>query len=79
MVVDALIAVNRQRIVTYALSAHLPTMFNNRVHVQAGGLMHMAPTSQINTDVPRNWRIRSCTEPNQAIFRLSSQLNSSWR
>ena len=43
VVVDALIAVNRQRIVTYALSAHLPTMFNNRVHVQAGGLMSYGP------------------------------------
>ena len=45
VVVDALIAVNRQRIVTYALSAHLPTMFNNRVHVQAGGLMSYGPDS----------------------------------
>ena len=43
VVVDALIAVNRQRIVSYALSAHLPTMFNNRVHVQAGGLMSYGP------------------------------------
>jgi ABC-type uncharacterized transport system substrate-binding protein len=43
VVVDALIAVNRARIVSYALSAHLPTMFNNRVHVQAGGLMSYGP------------------------------------
>ena len=37
--VDALIAVHRSRIVTMALSARLPTTFNNRVHVQAGALM----------------------------------------
>ncbi len=43
VVVDALIAVNRSRIVTFALGARLPTMFNNRVHVQAGGLMSYGP------------------------------------
>ena len=43
VVVDALIAVNRARIITFALGARLPTMFNNRVHVQAGGLMSYGP------------------------------------
>jgi putative tryptophan/tyrosine transport system substrate-binding protein len=43
VVVDALIAVNRSRIVTFALGARLPTMFNNRVHVEAGGLMSYGP------------------------------------
>jgi putative ABC transport system substrate-binding protein len=43
VVVDALIAVNRSRIVTFVLNVRLPTMFNNRVHVQAGGLMSYGP------------------------------------
>ncbi len=43
VVVDALIAVNRSRIVTFALGARLPTMFNNRVHAEAGGLMSYGP------------------------------------
>ena len=43
VVVDALVAANRARIITFALSARLPTMFNNRVHVQAGGLISYGP------------------------------------
>ena len=43
VVVDALVAANRSRIVTFALDTRLPTMFNNRVHVQAGGLMSYGP------------------------------------
>jgi putative tryptophan/tyrosine transport system substrate-binding protein len=40
---DALIAANRTRIITLALGARLPTMFNNRVHVQAGALVSYGP------------------------------------
>ena len=36
---DALIAANRTRIITLSLSARLPTIFNARDYVQAGGLM----------------------------------------
>jgi putative tryptophan/tyrosine transport system substrate-binding protein len=43
VVVDALIAANRTRIITLALSARLPTIFNVRVFVQAGGLMSYGP------------------------------------
>jgi len=43
VVVDALIAANRTRIITPALSARLPTIFNVRVFVQAGGLMSYGP------------------------------------
>src|SRR6185312_5504674 len=39
VVVDGLITANRTRIITLALGARLPTIFNNRVFVQAGGLM----------------------------------------
>ena len=39
VVVDALVAANRTRIITLALGARLPAIFDNRSHVQAGGLM----------------------------------------
>jgi putative ABC transport system substrate-binding protein len=40
---SALVAAARTRIVTFSLSGRLPTMFNNRVHTQAGGLMSYGP------------------------------------
>jgi putative ABC transport system substrate-binding protein len=40
---DALINTNRTRIITLALDARLPTIFNTRDHVQAGGLMSYGP------------------------------------
>jgi putative ABC transport system substrate-binding protein len=40
---DALTTANRTRIITLALGARLPTIFNNRDHVQAGGLMSYGP------------------------------------
>jgi len=43
VVVDALVAANRTRILTLALGARLPTVFNNRDYVQAGGLMSYGP------------------------------------
>src|SRR5262249_17945967 len=39
LVVDALIAANATRIITLALGARLPTIFNTRDYVKAGGLM----------------------------------------
>jgi putative ABC transport system substrate-binding protein len=39
VVVDALVAANRTRIITLALGARLPAIFDNRSHVQAGGFM----------------------------------------
>ena len=39
VVVDAFAFANRTRILTFALSARLPTIFNNRNWVQSGGLM----------------------------------------
>jgi putative ABC transport system substrate-binding protein len=41
---DALTAANRTRIITLALGARLPTIFNNRDHVQAGALMAYGPS-----------------------------------
>jgi putative tryptophan/tyrosine transport system substrate-binding protein len=40
---DALTAANRTRIITLALGARLPTIFNTRDYVQAGGLMSYGP------------------------------------
>ena len=40
---DALVNANRTRIITLALGARLPTIFNTRDHVQAGGLMSYGP------------------------------------
>jgi putative tryptophan/tyrosine transport system substrate-binding protein len=43
VVTDALISANRSRIITFALSRRLPTTFNTRDYVQAGGLMSYGP------------------------------------
>ena len=40
---DALFAANRTRIITFALSARLPTILTTRDYVQAGGLMSYGP------------------------------------
>src|SRR5215472_7176095 len=40
---NALVNANRARIITLALGARLPTIFNTRDHVQAGGLMSYGP------------------------------------
>jgi putative ABC transport system substrate-binding protein len=39
----ALVSANRTRIITFALSARLPTIFNTRDFVQARGLMSYGP------------------------------------
>jgi putative ABC transport system substrate-binding protein len=44
VVVDALVGANRTHIITLALAARLPTIFNNRGFVQAGGLMSYGPS-----------------------------------
>jgi putative ABC transport system substrate-binding protein len=43
VVTEALIAANRTRINTFALSERLPTIFSSRDHVQIGGLMSYGP------------------------------------
>ena len=43
VVIDALIVANRTRILTLALGARLPTIFNTRDYVQAGGFMSYGP------------------------------------
>ena len=40
---DALVAANRTGIITFALSARLPTIFNTRDAVPAGGLISYGP------------------------------------
>jgi putative tryptophan/tyrosine transport system substrate-binding protein len=43
VVSDALVTANRTRIITLSLGARLPTIFNTRDFVQAGGLMSYGP------------------------------------
>ena len=43
VVTNALITANLTRIITLALGARLPTIFNTRDYVQAGGLMSYGP------------------------------------
>jgi putative tryptophan/tyrosine transport system substrate-binding protein len=43
VVVEGLVSTNRVRIITLALTAHLPTMFNISEYVQAGGMMSYGP------------------------------------
>jgi putative ABC transport system substrate-binding protein len=43
VVLSALVATNRTRIITFALSARLPTSFNTREYVEAGALMSYGP------------------------------------
>ncbi len=43
VVVSALVVANRTRIITLALGARLPTIFNTREFVDAGGLMSYGP------------------------------------
>jgi putative tryptophan/tyrosine transport system substrate-binding protein len=40
---DPLVGANRTRIITYALTARLPTIFTARDYVQAGALMSYGP------------------------------------
>jgi putative ABC transport system substrate-binding protein len=42
-VADPLVGVNRTRIITFALTARLPTIFDNRSYLSAGGLMSYGP------------------------------------
>ena len=44
VVLSALVATNRTRIITFALSARLPTSFNTREYVEAGALMSYGPS-----------------------------------
>ena len=43
VVVNAIVVANRTRIITLALGSRLPTIFNTREFVQAGGLMSYGP------------------------------------
>jgi putative ABC transport system substrate-binding protein len=43
VVVDALVAAHRTRIITFALVAHLPTIFNTSAYAEAGALMSYGP------------------------------------
>ena len=78
VVSDALIAVNRTRIITLALNARLPTILSYRDYVEAGGLMSMVRTSRTCSGAPPTWSTRFCAGRNRATFRSSRPTNSNW-
>jgi len=45
VVVEGLVSTNRVRIITLALAARLPTLFNIREYAQAGGMMSYGPNT----------------------------------
>jgi putative tryptophan/tyrosine transport system substrate-binding protein len=78
VVLSGLVATNRTRIITLALSARLPTSFNAREYVEAGALMSFGP------NFPDQWRraaaivdkILRGTKP--ATSQSSSRPSSNW-
>jgi putative ABC transport system substrate-binding protein len=75
---DALTAANRTRIITLALGARLPTIFNNRDHVRPE---LSCPTDQATRPCsvePPSWSTRFCAEQSRPISRSSSRPSSNW-
>ncbi len=74
---DALVNTNRTRIMTFSLGARLPTMFNARAFVQAGGLMSYGPNLSYQFRRTPSSSTRFCAVRSPAIFQLSSRPDSS--
>src|SRR5262245_43467040 len=74
---DALVNTNRTRIMTFSLSARLPTIWNDHVFVQSGGLMSYGPnrSDRFRRAAELVDKILRGTKP--AIFRSSSRPDSS--
>ena len=77
VVVNALVTTNRTRIITLALGARLPTIFNTRDFVQAGALMSYGPNSPGCSGAPPTWSTRFCAGRSPGICRSNSRPNSS--
>jgi ABC-type uncharacterized transport system substrate-binding protein len=73
---DALINTNRTRIITLALDARLPTIFNTRDHVQAGVSCPTDQTTRLSSDTPPSMSTKFCAGRSPAIFRSSNRPNS---
>ncbi len=78
IVPGALTAANSTRIITFTLSARLPTIFSTRERVRAGALISYGPDNKPRSSgaLP-NSLTRFCAGPNPAISRLSSRQSSS--
>ena len=57
---NSLMATNRKRIYTFALSARLPTMSGTREQLEGGGFISYGRTSWTCTDAPPTMSIRFC-------------------
>lgn len=76
LVQDALVAANRTRIITLAIGKRLPTMFNSRDYVQAGGLISYGPNFPALFRRTAELVDKFSGARGPAIFPLSSQPNS---
>jgi ABC transporter substrate binding protein len=76
VVVNALVSTNRTRIITLALGARLPTIFNTRDFVQVGGSCPTGRTTRICSGAPPSMWTRFCAGRSPAISRLNSRPNS---
>ena len=63
---------NRTRILTFAHSARLPTMFNNRFLLKRAASCPTARTSRISSGARPSWSTRFCAARSPATFRSSS-------
>ena len=73
---DPLIFTNRVRISTLAAGARVPTMYNFREYVEAGGLMSYGPNFPVYSGALPTTSTRFCVGRNRPIFRSSSRPSS---
>ena len=76
--VDQLIVANRTPLLAAALGERLPTIFSTRDFVKAGGLMSYGPNYSDLFRHSADYVDKFCAGRSLAIYRSSSQQNSSW-
>ena len=69
---------NEKRIMDFALTSRLPSMYSSRETVEAGGLCPTARTSRTGTGASRTSWTKFSREPSPPICRSSSRRSSSW-
>ena len=74
---DALINANLTRILILAAGAHLPTIFNSRDYVRAGGLISYGPSFPAMFRRAAEWSTKFYAGGSPATFRSSSLRSSS--
>ena len=73
---DTLVVANRTRIITLALAARLPAIFNSREYVKEGALLSYGPNFPELFRRAADFVDKICAGRNRAISRLSSPLSS---